>query len=166
GDQLVGVIGGSGGMYIIPAVIQVFLNHFILGMEPLDAVQSPRVYHKLMPNVVYYENWTVIDGDHIELSDDRKKFLRKRGHVLRSKSGGAVSQLIVQTLKKPIENRSVSYNHNQVLKGMLTAISDPRKDVKRSGLCRLGEKQKEIPVKLLCLAAVSVSKPKSTNEMK
>ncbi|PWA56767.1 Gamma-glutamyltranspeptidase [Artemisia annua] len=46
GDQLVGVIGGSGGMYIIPAVIQVFLNHFILGMEPLDAVQSPRVYHK------------------------------------------------------------------------------------------------------------------------
>ncbi|PWA99532.1 gamma-glutamyltranspeptidase 1 [Artemisia annua] len=128
GDQLVGVIGGSGGMYIIPAVIQVFLNHFILGMEPLDAVQSPRVYHKLIPNVVYYENWTVIDGDHIELSDDRKKFLRERGHVLQSKSGGAVSQLIVQTLKKPIENRRVSYNHKQVLKGMLTAISDPRKD--------------------------------------
>ncbi|PWA90995.1 gamma-glutamyltranspeptidase 1 [Artemisia annua] len=128
GDQLVGVIGGSGGMYIIPAVIQVFLNHFILGMEPLYAVQSPRVYHKLIPNVVYYENWTVIDGDHIELSDDQKKFLIERGHVLQSKSGGAVSQLIVQTLKKPIENRRVSYNHKQVLKGMLTAISDPRKD--------------------------------------
>ncbi|GJY13797.1 gamma-glutamyltranspeptidase 1 [Tanacetum coccineum] len=127
GDQLVGVIGGSGGIYIIPAVIQVFLNHFILGMEPLDAVQSPRVYHKLMPNVVDYENWTVIDGDHIELSCDRKKSLRKRGHVLQSKSGGAVSQLIVQTLKKPIENRRVSYNHKQVLKGMLTAISDPRR---------------------------------------
>ncbi|PWA99533.1 gamma-glutamyltranspeptidase 1 [Artemisia annua] len=47
GDQLVGVIGGSGGMYLVPAVIQVFLNHFILGMEPLDAVQSPRVYHKV-----------------------------------------------------------------------------------------------------------------------
>lgn len=83
---------------------------------------------QLIPNVVYYENWTVIDGDHIELSDDRKKFLRERGHVLESKSGGAVSQLIVQTLKKPIENRRVSYNHKQVLKGMLTAISDPRKD--------------------------------------
>lgn len=41
------MIGGSGGVYIIPAVIQVFLNHFILGMEPLDAVQSPRVYHKV-----------------------------------------------------------------------------------------------------------------------
>ncbi|KAI3754221.1 hypothetical protein L1987_54000 [Smallanthus sonchifolius] len=128
--QLAGVIGGSGGMYIIPAVIQVFLNHFILGMEPLHAVQSPRVYHKLMPNVVYYENWTVIDGDHIELSDARKEFLEERGHVLEAKSGGAVSQLIVQTLRNPVENRRLSYNHKQVLKGMLTAVSDPRKDGK------------------------------------
>ncbi|KAI3805669.1 hypothetical protein L1987_28242 [Smallanthus sonchifolius] len=128
--QLAGVIGGSGGMYIIPAVIQVFLNHFILGMEPLDAVQSPRVYHKLMPNVVYYENWTVIDGDHIELSDARKAFLEERGHVLEAKSGGAVTQLIVQTLRNQIENRRLSYNHKQVLKGMLTAVSDPRKDGK------------------------------------
>lgn len=45
---MVGVIGGSGGMYIIPAVLQVFLNHFVLGMNPLDAVQSPRVYHKVL----------------------------------------------------------------------------------------------------------------------
>lgn len=129
-DQLAGVIGGSGGMYIIPAVIQVFLNHFVLGMEPLDAVQSPRVYHKLMPNVVYYENWTMIDGDHIELSDYRKQFLKERGHELEPKAGGGVSQLIVQTLKKPIENRKVSYDHKQVLRGMLTAVSDPRKDGK------------------------------------
>ena len=77
----------------------------------------------------------MIDGDHIELSDDRKKFFReRRGHVLQSKSGGAVSQLIVQTLKKPFENRGASYNHKQVLKGMLTAISDPRKDC-RPAVC-------------------------------
>ncbi|XP_024959882.1 glutathione hydrolase 3-like [Cynara cardunculus var. scolymus] len=129
-DQLAGVLGGSGGLYIIPAVIQVFLNHFVLGMEPLDAIQSPRVYHKLMPNVVYYENWTMIDGDHIELSNYRKKFLKERGHQLESKAGGGVSQLIIQTLNKPIENRKMSYNHKQVLKGMLTAVSDPRKDGK------------------------------------
>ena len=55
---------------------------------------------QLMPNVVYYENWTVIDGDHIELSEDRKKFLR----------------------------RVLSYNHKQVMEGMLAAISDPRTD--------------------------------------
>ena len=65
-------------------------------------------FMQLMSNVVYYENWTVIDGDHIELSGDRKKFLRERGHIMQSKSAGAVSQLIVQTLNKPIKNRGVS----------------------------------------------------------
>ncbi|KAJ0864793.1 putative aminoacyltransferase, Glutathione gamma-glutamate hydrolase [Helianthus annuus] len=127
-EQLVGVIGGSGGMNIIPAVAQVFINYFILGMDPSNAVQSPRVYHKLIPNVVYYENWTVIDGDHIELSDDRIQFLVERGHQLEPKAGGAICQLIVQTLKKPNENRKLSYDHRQVLRGMLTAVSDPRKD--------------------------------------
>ena len=48
-EKLAGVIGGSGGMYIIPAVAQVFINHFILGMDPPNAVQSPRVYHKVLP---------------------------------------------------------------------------------------------------------------------
>ncbi|GAB4852692.1 Gamma-glutamyltranspeptidase 3 [Ancistrocladus abbreviatus] len=47
-NQLVGVVGGSGGLYIIPAVIQVFLNNFVLGMDPLAAVQNPRVYHKVI----------------------------------------------------------------------------------------------------------------------
>lgn len=38
-------LGGSGGMHIIPAVLQVFLNCFVLKMEPLQAVESARVYH-------------------------------------------------------------------------------------------------------------------------
>ena len=41
-------MGGSGGLFIIPAVLQVFLNHFVLRMEPLTAVESPRVYHKVL----------------------------------------------------------------------------------------------------------------------
>lgn len=44
---MVGVLGGAGGMNIIPAVTQVFINQFILGMDPLAAVQNPRVYHKV-----------------------------------------------------------------------------------------------------------------------
>ncbi|KAK9947877.1 hypothetical protein M0R45_003475 [Rubus argutus] len=98
-NQLVGVLGGSGGMKIIPAVTQVFLNYFILGMDPLAAVQNPRVYHRLIPNIVSYENWTVIDGDHIELSDERKLFLQARGHELQAEAGGAITQLIVQRLE-------------------------------------------------------------------
>ncbi|XP_051132107.1 glutathione hydrolase 3 isoform X2 [Andrographis paniculata] len=45
-NQLAGVIGGSGGLDIIPGVVQVFLNHFILGMEPLAAVENARIYHR------------------------------------------------------------------------------------------------------------------------
>ncbi|XP_010540997.1 PREDICTED: gamma-glutamyltranspeptidase 3 isoform X2 [Tarenaya hassleriana] len=48
--QLVAALGGSGGMNIIPAVVQVFLNCFVLGMKPRDAVQSSRVYHRVCNN--------------------------------------------------------------------------------------------------------------------
>lgn len=131
GDQLVGVLGGSGGMYIIPAVAQVFINHFILGMEPLTAVQSPRVYHKLVPNTVRYENWTVIDGDHIELADETKLFLRERGHQLEGKATGAIIQLVVQNLQNPVKvgrKNGRDSNKPQIFHGTLTAVSDPRKD--------------------------------------
>ncbi|CAA0814302.1 Gamma-glutamyltranspeptidase 3 [Striga hermonthica] len=127
-NQLAGVIGGSGGLDIIPAVAQVFINHFILGMEPLKAVQSPRVYHKLFPNIVSYENWTVIDGEHIELSEERKRFLRERGHWLQAKAGGAICQLVVQNLTKSVDlGRRKLGNGGNVFRGMLTAVSDPRK---------------------------------------
>lgn len=56
-NQLAGVIGGSGGMKIIPGVVQVFLNHFVLGMDPLDAVLSPRVYPEV-PNFFLLINMT------------------------------------------------------------------------------------------------------------
>lgn len=45
--ELVAALGGSGGMHIIPAVLQVFLNSFVLKMKPLQAVESARVYHKV-----------------------------------------------------------------------------------------------------------------------
>ncbi|TYH65901.1 hypothetical protein ES332_D06G087400v1 [Gossypium tomentosum] len=129
-NQLAGVIGGSGGMNIIPAVTQVFLNHFVLGMEPLAAVQHPRIYHKLIPNLVYYENWTVIDGDHIELADETKIFLREKGHELRAKSGGAIVQFVVQALQKDIERGRKFGKDLYIFHGTLTAVSDPRKDGK------------------------------------
>ncbi|KAA8534906.1 hypothetical protein F0562_029878 [Nyssa sinensis] len=129
-NQLAGVLGGSGGIYIIPAVLQVFLNHFIKGMEPLAAVQSPRVYHKLIPNVVLYENWTLIDGNHIELPEERKHFLEERGHQLEAKDGGAICQLVVQNLQNSfdmgLKNRKVP--KDRIFHGTLTAVSDPRKD--------------------------------------
>ncbi|XP_065849311.1 glutathione hydrolase 3 [Euphorbia lathyris] len=132
-NQVVGVLGGSGGMRIIPAVVQVFINHFVLGMEPLTAVQRARVYHQLIPNTVEYENWTVIDGEHIELAEETKISLTEKGHELEAVNGGAIVQLVVQSLQNqnPIvhgrKNGRDSYN-DQILHGILTAVCDPRKD--------------------------------------
>ncbi|GMI97774.1 gamma-glutamyl transpeptidase 4, gamma-glutamyl transpeptidase 3 [Hibiscus trionum] len=131
-NQLAGVIGGSGGMKIIPAVAQVFLNHFIMGMEPLAAVQHPRIYHKLIPNVVLYENSTCFNGDHIDLADETKIFLREKGHQLEALSGGAVVQLVVQTLEGPTETGRKFGKDSY--RGKLTAVSDPRKDGKPAAL--------------------------------
>ncbi|KAL4284344.1 hypothetical protein GQ457_16G003070 [Hibiscus cannabinus] len=144
-NQLAGVIGGSGGLKIILAVAQVFLNHFILGMEPLAAVRHPRIYHKLsnelhigslqlIPNVVLYENSTCFNGDHIELADETKIFLREKRHQLEPLSGGAVVQFVVQTLQEPIETGRKFRKDSDIFRGKLTAVSDPRKDGKPAAL--------------------------------
>ncbi|KAL3623681.1 hypothetical protein CASFOL_032497 [Castilleja foliolosa] len=125
-NQLAGVIGGGGGINIVPAVAQVFINHFVLGMEPLAAVQSARIYHKLIPNVVLYENMTVVDGEHIELSEYSLEFLRERGHELEAKVGGAICQLVVQNLDHGM-NMIRKVKDENVFHGLLTAVSDPRK---------------------------------------
>lgn len=85
---------------------------------------------QLIPNVVLYENWTVLDGDHIELSDEKKQFLKERGHLLHPKAGGAICQLIVQDLQTPMNfvRRFGKFSEDNVFYGILTAVSDPRKD--------------------------------------
>lgn len=85
---------------------------------------------QLIPNIVSYENWTVIDGDHIELADERKLFLQARGHELQAKAGGAITQLIVQRLGKPVKmgRKSGKNSNEKVFHGTLIAVSDPRKD--------------------------------------
>ncbi|CAN6466000.1 unnamed protein product [Victoria cruziana] len=135
-NQLAGVIGGSGGMLIIPAVIQVFVNHFILSMGAEASVQKPRVYHKLVPNTVLYENWTLINGKHIELPDDTKLFLKQQGHELTAQASGAICQLVVHSLQNPVMrkgNRKENFLLKQVFHGMLTAVSDPRKNGNPAG---------------------------------
>ncbi|KAJ1282583.1 hypothetical protein BS78_03G063600 [Paspalum vaginatum] len=129
--QLVGVLGGSGGTNIIATVTQVFLNHFIVGMDPMAAVQRPRVYHKLIPNVVSYENETVVDGDVIALNGAAQAFLEQRGHQLQSTDSGAVCQFIVQELAAPDAPGGGS---GGVFRGRLTAVSDPRKGGSPAGL--------------------------------
>ncbi|KAL9670677.1 hypothetical protein QQ045_008234 [Rhodiola kirilowii] len=123
GNELAGVLGGSGGLYIIPAVVQVFLNHFISGMKPEDAVHNARVYHQLVPNVVEYEDWKLLDGDHIQFRKELREFLKTRRHKLEGIPQGAICQLIVQNF-----DQHPGIEGKDVRKGMLIAVSDPRKD--------------------------------------
>ncbi|XP_072996430.1 glutathione hydrolase 3-like isoform X1 [Typha latifolia] len=139
-NQLAGAIGASGGMKIIPAVLEVFLNHFILGMDPADAVRHPRVYHQLIPNKVLYENWTMVDGERFEVPEEAKVFLEQRGHQLSSVGLAAVVQLVAQDLRYPVlsmhtrDKKLGKKNSNGVFHGMLTAVSDPRKEGIPAGL--------------------------------
>ncbi|TXG69397.1 hypothetical protein EZV62_004332 [Acer yangbiense] len=73
---------------------------------------------ELIPNTVFYENWTALSGDHFEVPADIRASLKKKGHVLESTAGGTICQFIVQELETIEENGSV---------GRLVGVSDPRK---------------------------------------
>ncbi|KAI5405964.1 gamma-glutamyltransferase [Lathyrus oleraceus] len=118
-EKVKAVVGASGGIMIIAATSEVLLNHFVKGMDPFSSVTAPRVYHQLIPNVVDYENWTTVNGDHFELSADIRASLRSKGHVLQGLAGGTICQLIVSDVSE----------HSGINKGIgkLVAVSDPRK---------------------------------------
>ncbi|KAL5756527.1 hypothetical protein ACOSQ2_021273 [Xanthoceras sorbifolium] len=116
--KLKAVLGASGGANIIAGTTEVLLNHFALGMDPFSSVMAPRVYHQLIPNTVFYENWTAVSGDHFEVAADIRASLKKKGHVLESIAGGTICQFIVQELESIKKNGGV---------GRLVGVSDPRK---------------------------------------
>ncbi|XP_021803401.1 gamma-glutamyltranspeptidase 1-like [Prunus avium] len=117
-EQLKAVVGASGGGMIIAATAQVLLNHFARGLDPLSSVMAPRVYHQLLPNVVQYENWTTVTGDHFEVPAQIRKALHKKGHVLNPLSGGSICQFIVQQIEALKSNGGTRE---------IVAVSDPRK---------------------------------------
>ncbi|XP_052150957.1 glutathione hydrolase 1-like [Oryza glaberrima] len=110
--NLKAAVGASGGSMIPAGTMEVLLNHFVKNMDPLSSVMAPRVYHQLIPNVVQYENWTTVTGDHFELDAATRADLQKKGHVLAPLAGGTISQLVVDDVERH---------------GGLTAVSDPRK---------------------------------------
>ena len=89
------------------------------------------MYLQLIPNVVKYENLTFIDGDHVELSDEKTAFLEERGHkVVAIDAPGAIVQFIVQNFEDAIDKgrkgRKISNDRTHF--GVLTAVCDPRKN--------------------------------------
>ncbi|XP_024023634.1 glutathione hydrolase 1 [Morus notabilis] len=117
-NQLKAVLGASGGTFIFSAVGEVLLNHFAKKMDPFSSIMTPRIYHQLIPNVVKYENWTTVIGDHIEVAANIRESLQKKGHVLEGLAGGTICQFIVQYGETSKENKHIR---------KIVAVSDPRK---------------------------------------
>ncbi|KAJ4715623.1 Gamma-glutamyltranspeptidase [Melia azedarach] len=111
--KLKGVLGGSGGAHIIASTTQVFLNHFLHGMEPLDAIKAPRFYHTWVPNIAYYENWTSVIGDHYQMPNHTVEFLKQKRHSVKE----YVSAIVCQFVKVDDDGRTRK----------LVGASDPRK---------------------------------------
>ena len=116
GGKLRMVVGASGGPMIITSVVQSFLNYFDLGLDPLDAIQSPRLHHQLFPAVAAVENntldWMRYEGK-LVIEDTLANGLQKFGHTMVYKNGGLGNcQMVVVD---PKSNNA-------------TAVSDARKD--------------------------------------
>jgi len=115
GEHLKAVVGASGGSMIIAGTTEVFLNHFARNMDPFSSVMAPRYYHELIPNILYYENWTTVTGDHFEVPAEIRAALQKKGHTLQGLAGGTICQFVVQELETSSKF------------GELVGVSDPRK---------------------------------------
>jgi len=98
---------------------------------------------QLAPNIVHYENWTLVTGKHLELGEEIRRGLESKGHVLEADATGAVCQLVVQDLEHPttrpwfkawFAKGLFPRNNDDVFYGKLTGVSDERKDGAPAGL--------------------------------
>ena len=91
------VAGASGGPRIITSTAQVLLNVLARGLDPLTAVNRPRLHHQLIPHKVFAENQIALgDGTLRRLPSEEVAALRTRGHEVEySADKTAVVQLIV-----------------------------------------------------------------------
>ncbi|XP_016984414.1 glutathione hydrolase 1 proenzyme isoform X4 [Drosophila rhopaloa] len=69
------VLGAAGGSKIISAVVEVIANVLWFGEDLRTAINAPRFYHQLLPDVLEYE-----DGG---FPDSVLKLLAQRGHTLK-----------------------------------------------------------------------------------
>ncbi|ERN15052.1 hypothetical protein AMTR_s00056p00018800 [Amborella trichopoda] len=119
-------MGASGGLRIVPANIQVYLNHFIHRMDPFESILAPRLYHALVPNILEFEKWDTVSGYHIEVPLEDRVDLAKKGHVLKALAFGAKCQFVVHHLPRWPQGETV-------VTAKLTGVSDPRKEGEPAG---------------------------------
>lgn len=77
--------GASGGPRIISSTLQVLLNMIVFGMNPEQAVESPRIHHQWMPDGLLLEN---------QLFDQVGDKLKPFGHTVKKSSSLAATQAV------------------------------------------------------------------------
>ncbi len=78
------VVGGSGGPYIISSTLQVLSNVVDFGMDPEEAVSAPRMHHQWVPEVLRVD---------VGIPRDVQDALRARGHEVEVKEFYSCVQL-------------------------------------------------------------------------
>jgi gamma-glutamyltranspeptidase len=58
GGQLHSVIGASGGLHIVSAVLQILHKILIQEEDPLVALVQPRIEHHFSPDSLFYESYS------------------------------------------------------------------------------------------------------------
>jgi gamma-glutamyltranspeptidase/glutathione hydrolase len=53
------ILGSPGGSTIITVVLQVILNCIEFGMNIQEAVNAPRIHHQWLPDIIYYEKFSI-----------------------------------------------------------------------------------------------------------
>lgn len=104
--RVVMIAGGTGGSRIISSTLLAIINMIDLEKSPIEAVNSPRFHHQLVPNFVIAENkvdQVILDG------------LTARGHTVHVMAPGLYYSS-VHAIKKDL------------ITGKIIAAADPRKD--------------------------------------
>lgn len=84
--RAVACVGGSGGPYIISAVVQVLLDVFVHGVDVADAIDAPRVHHQWLPAELRLE---------AHAPDAVRAELARRGHQVETTTRETAVQAIV-----------------------------------------------------------------------
>jgi len=77
--------GASGGPRIISSTLQVLLNMIVFGMQPEQAVESPRIHHQWVPEDLLLEQEL-----YQQVGDQLKQF----GHTIKKSSSLAATQAV------------------------------------------------------------------------
>ena len=96
------VVGASGGPTIITGTLQVMLNVLVFGMDIREAVESPRIHHQWVPEILWVER---------QIPADVIAGLKARGHVVKVRPRYNAVQGVVRGKAGWFGASAVSYTH-------------------------------------------------------